>query len=122
MEQAKSGIMTGPPFARNVIIAAISDSLRCTFPALLMTLRSPCPCIQREPARQADNQPPQRRQVLALRLERDVIVEDAERFTEVVWRRLDPLLVGHVLAHGSTRSFDVRMLHDDTSISFILPT
>lgn len=40
----------------------------------------------RQPTRQADHQPPQRRQMLTLRLERDVIVEDAEGFTEVVAR------------------------------------
>jgi hypothetical protein len=59
--------------------------------------------------------------VLALRLERDVIVEDAERFTEVVGRCLDPLLVGHALTHGSTQSSDGRILHDDTPSFFILP-
>ncbi|CBE69012.1 protein of unknown function [Candidatus Methylomirabilis oxygeniifera] len=75
----------------------------------------------RKPARQANHQSPQRYQVLALWLEREVIVKDAEGVTKVVRRRVDLLFVGNASARGSMRSSAVRIVHDDTSSSLVLP-
>lgn len=71
----------------------------------------------RKSARQTGHQSPQRRQMFTLRLERHVIIKNTECLTEVIARPVNVLSDRSASARRSTRSFDVRIVHDDPPYS-----